>query len=186
MTKSKLYTATGDNGTTSLVGGQRVPKNSTRLEAYGTIDEFSATLGLILSSPSCPPEIKQQLLDIQDMLFNFGGYLATLPDPDTTPAAWGLTQEHIEALERAIDTLDEKTPKVNAFVLPGGCMEAAYAHLARTVCRRAERRVLDLTAESYVDPALLRYLNRLSDYLFILARYLNFVSGTEEITWHKH
>lgn len=185
MAKSKLYTGTGDNGTTSLVGGQRIAKNSVRLEAYGTIDEFSATLGLILSYPDCPEAIRKRLHGVQNMLFNFGGYLASLPAPGEEPPAWGLGQHHITDLETWIDTLDSETPEANAFVLPGGCMLSAYAHLARTVCRRAERRVLALAEESYVDPSLLRYLNRLSDCLFILARYFNHTAGVDEILWHK-
>lgn len=185
MTKSRLYTGTGDAGTTSLVGGTRVKKNSVRLEAYGTLDEFSSFLGCVLSDPQCPKEAKKQLLDVQNMLFNLGGYLASEVPDGETPAAWGLTLRHIERLEGWIDALDEQTPKVNAFVLPGGCMLAARAHVARTVCRRAERRILALAEEAYVDPNLLRYLNRLSDYLFILARLFNFVAGVDEITWHK-
>ncbi len=185
MTKSRLYTGTGDAGTTSLVGGTRVKKNSVRLEAYGTLDEFSSLLGCVLSDQKCNEETKGQLLSVQNMLFNLGGYLASEVPDGETPAAWGLTEKHIARLEGWIDALDEQTPKVNAFVLPGGCMLAAKTHVARTVCRRAERRILDLAEESYVDPNLLRYLNRLSDYLFILARYFNFLSDVADITWHK-
>lgn len=185
MAKSKLYTRSGDAGSTSLVGGERVPKNSTRLEAYGTLDEFSAFLGVVLSDPSCLEEVRGQLQAIQRMMFNFGGYLATQPAPGTTPAAWGLTPEHTARLEGWIDALDEQTPSVNAFVLPGGCPLSAHAHVARTVCRRAERRILALAEQSYVDPALIAYINRLSDYLFILARYFNFMAGVSELTWHK-
>ncbi len=185
MEKSKLYTRTGDAGTTSLVGGTRVKKNSVRLEAYGTLDEFSSFLGCVLSEPSCPPSVKEQLLEVQNMMFNFGGYLASETPEGESPAAWGLTEDHIKEMERWIDELDSATPKVNAFVLPGGCMPAAHAHVARSVCRRAERRILDLAEVEYVDPALLRYINRLSDYLFILARYLNHTNGVDEIIWRK-
>ena len=158
---------------------QRAPR------AYGTLDEFSSLLGCVLSDQKCNEETKGQLLSVQNMLFNLGGYLASEVPDGETPAAWGLTEKHIARLEGWIDALDEQTPKVNAFVLPGGCMLAAKTHVARTVCRRAERRILDLAEESYVDPNLLRYLNRLSDYLFILARYFNFLSDVAEITWHK-
>lgn len=183
--KSNLYTGGGDAGMTSLVGGQRVPKNSLRLEAYGTVDEFSSFLGVVLSDAACPPEIRTTLLGVQNMLFNLGGYLATRPEPGTQPAAWGLTADHVARLERDIDTLDGATPKIRAFVLPGGTPLAAHTHVARTVCRRAERRILDLAAEEYVDPLLLKYFNRLSDYLFILARYLNHKGGVAEIIWQK-
>lgn len=185
MEKSKLYTGTGDTGTTSLVGGSRIKKNSIRLEAYGTVDEFSSCLGTILSDTICPEEVKGQLLKIQNMLFNIGGYLASEVPANTKPAVWSLNADHIERLEEWIDSLDGQTPKVNAFVLPGGCMLSAKAHVARTVCRRAERRILDLADEEYVDSLVIRYFNRLSDYLFIMARYFNFINGVGEITWHK-
>ena len=207
MGKSNLYTRTGDAGETSLVGGERVRKSSARLEAYGTLDEFSSFLGVVLSAPSCPEELKGQLLKIQNELFNLGAYLATAPAPGTTPSC-GLTDADLSELEGWIDALDEQTPKIRAFVLPGGCELAAHAHVARTVCRRAERRILALTEEesvaagvdfeetedrdsplsptgTYVDPMLLRYINRLSDYLFIAARWLNFMAGVDEIVWQQ-
>lgn len=186
MTKSKLYTRTGDLGTTSLVGGTRVQKQCARLEAYGTVDEFSSNLGCVLSNPECPPEQKLQLLQIQNMLFNLGGYLACEVKPASTPEAWGLTEENTRQLESWIDTLDAETPKVNAFVLPGGTPLSAQTHVARTVCRRAERRIIALAADEYVDPNLVAYFNRLSDYLFILARYFNHKAGVAEITWRKN
>lgn len=191
MSKSNLYTRTGDQGTTSLVGGTRVKKNCLRLESYGTIDEFSSQLGVILSNPECPDEVKGQLRIIQNMLFNLGGYLAceSVPADEASsgsgPKVWVLKDADLVQLEGWIDALDEQTPKVNAFVLPGGCVLSAQAHVARTVCRRAERLILSLAEKEYVDPLLLSYINRLSDYLFILARYFNFISGVEEITWHK-
>lgn len=185
MPKSNLYTRTGDNGTTSLVGGERVRKDSLRLEAYGTLDEFSATLGCILSDPGCPEEIRGQLLEVQNMLFNLGCYLATSVKDGETPAVAGLGEEDTARLEGWIDALDEQTPKIRAFVLPGGCMLSARTHVARTVCRRSERRIISLAEAEYVSPALLEYINRLSDYLFILARYFNFLQGVEEIVWKK-
>ncbi len=199
MPKSNLYTRTGDSGTTSLVGGTRVKKNCARLNAYGTIDEFSAHLGVVLSAPECPEEIRTYLHDMQSMLFNLGGYLAC-ESPQLTDVSseapenlekkygvnsWGLTEETLEQLERMIDKLDADTPKVNAFVLPGGTPISAQTHVARTVCRRAERCILILADEAYVDPLAIRYLNRLSDYLFILARYFNHLFGVAELTWHK-
>ena len=185
MAKSNLYTRTGDAGTTSLVGGIRIAKDSVRLEAYGTLDEFSSFLGCVLSDPDCPEEVKGQLLNVQNILFNLGSYLATEVAEGTEPPVWGLTSEDISELEGWIDALDEQTPRIKAFVLPGGCMLAAKAHVARTVCRRAERRIITLANSEYVDPALTSYINRLSDYLFILARYFNFMQGVEEIIWRK-
>lgn len=182
--KSQLYTRTGDQGTTSLVGGERVKKNSVRLEAYGTIDELSSCLGNVASDPDCDAEVKGQIHEIQNELFNIGGYLATAPAEGTEPEC--ITAEaRIPVLEGWIDALDEQTPKIRAFVLPGGCSGASKAHVARTVCRRAERRILDLTEYEYVDPAVTKYINRLSDYLFIAARYLNFIRGEEEVVWKK-
>lgn len=185
MAKSNLYTGTGDNGTTSLIGGARIKKNSPRLEAYGTVDEFSSFLGIILSDALCPDDVKKQLVSIQNMLFNIGCYLAAENPAETTPDKCGLTPAHVETLEKWIDSLDEQTPKVNAFVLPGGCMLAAKTHVARTVCRRAERRILDVADEEYIDPLVIKYFNRMSDYLFILARHFNFTKGVSELLWHK-
>lgn len=191
MAKSNLYTRTGDQGTTSLVGGTRVKKNCLRLDTYGTIDEFSSQLGVILSNPECPEEVRGQLREIQNMLFNLGGYLASESVPadeassGAVPKVWGLKEADLTRLEGWIDALDEQTPKINAFVLPGGCPLSAQAHVARTVCRRDERLILSLAEQEYVDPLLIQYMNRLSDYLFILARYFNFMAGVDEITWHK-
>ncbi len=210
MPKSNLYTRTGDHGTTSLVGGTRVKKNCLRLDTYGTIDEFSSQLGVILSEPDCPEEVRGQLREVQNMLFNLGGYLAcesvptesidektakeggeTSSTSDTSapkvelPKVWGLKEDDLKRLEGWIDALDEQTPKINAFVLPGGCPLCAKTHVARSVCRRAERLIIGLSETEYVDPLLISYINRLSDYLFILARYFNFMAGVEEITWQK-
>lgn len=181
--KSNLYTGTGDLGTTSLVGGERIGKCSVRLEAYGTVDEFSSFLGIVLSSGECPEKLKAQMLSIQNRLFDVGCYLATGVAEGEKPGCNGTLHEDIKDVENWIDELDGSTPKIRAFVLPGGCELAAHCHVARTVCRRAERRILALAAEEYVDPKLLSWFNRLSDYLFIAARYLNHASGIEEITW---
>ncbi|MDE6341127.1 MAG: cob(I)yrinic acid a,c-diamide adenosyltransferase [Muribaculaceae bacterium] len=181
--KSNLYTRTGDNGSTSLVGGERISKICPRLEAYGTLDEFSSFLGVVLSEPSCPGFLKDQLLQIQNSLFDAGCYLATAVAPGTTPRCNGLSEASISEVEEWIDSLDSQTPKIRAFVLPGGSMPAAHCHVARAVCRRAERCILKLGAEEYVDPTLLRWINRLSDYLFIAARYLNHEAGIDEIIW---
>ena len=184
--KSNLYTGTGDAGTTSLVGGQRISKCSPRLEAYGTLDEFSSFVGVVLSSEKCPSELKAQLLDVQNRLFDVGCYLATAVSGDETPSCAGIDSSAITQVEGWIDVLDAQTPKIRAFVLPGGCELAAHCHVARTVCRRAERRILALAEDEYVDPLLLRWMNRLSDYLFIAARHLNYVEGVAELVWHPN
>lgn len=186
MSKSNLYTRTGDSGTTSLVGGERVKKNSVRLEAYGTIDELSSQLGVFEATPNCPAEVRGQIEQVQNELFNLGSYLATAPAPGAEPAAPSLADGRKTAeLEGWIDSLDEQTPAIRAFVLPGGSLAAAQAHVCRVVCRRAERRLLDLADVEYVDPALIRYINRLSDYLFIAARFCNFMQGVAEVVWKQ-
>lgn len=183
--KSLLYTRTGDEGSTSLVGGERVPKNSVRLEAYGTIDELSSALGVIASDKGCVDEVRGQIQEVQNELFNIGSYLATRVESGQEPECASLHNGKIEELEGWIDSLDEQTPKIRAFVLPGGTKLSAETHVARTICRRSERRILDLSDESFVDSAVLKYVNRLSDYLFIAARYFNFIAGVEEVVWKK-
>lgn len=183
--KSQLYTRTGDTGTTSLVDGSRVKKNCIRIEAYGTIDELSSALGLIAAEKECPAEVKGQLLEVQNELFNIGCYLATDVPVGEHPVCASLEGGMMEQLEGWIDALDQQTPKIRAFVLPGGSRIAASTHLARTICRRAERRVLDLADTSWVDPLVIKYINRLSDYLFIAARFINFMLGEAEITWRQ-
>ncbi|MBP3298062.1 MAG: cob(I)yrinic acid a,c-diamide adenosyltransferase [Muribaculaceae bacterium] len=185
MEKSKLYTRTGDTGTTSLVGGQRAQKDDVRLEAYGTVDEFSAHLGLLLANDTNEIAIQSILRNILNRLFNVGAYLATAPEPGTEPQPQGLTDDDVKEIEQAIDALDAQTPKVNSFVLPAGTEAASQAHIARTVCRRAERRIVALSRTSYVAPIVLTYFNRLSDFLFILARFYNFQAGIAETLWSK-
>lgn len=182
MEKSRLYTGGGDDGTTSLVGGERARKDCVRLEAYGTVDEFSAFLGVLAAWPSLNEKIKVQLQEIQNRLFDIGGYLASRPGGTGLPPV-GCLADCCDRLEGWIDELDAATPKIRAFVLPGGCEAAAHAHVARTVCRRAERRIVALGCEEEVDANVSRYFNRLSDYLFILARYLNHEAGVGEIIW---
>lgn len=184
MEKSNLYTGGGDAGMTSLVGGERVRKDSDRLEAYGTVDEFSATLGVVAAHVPEDSEIEKQLLKVQNRLFDVGGYLASQPGGKGINAVAGIS-ESCEEVEKWIDALDSATPKIRAFVLPGGCPAASFAHVARTVCRRAERRLFALSLVEDVDPQVCRYFNRLSDYLFILARNLNHASGVSEIIWRQ-
>ncbi len=183
--KSNLYTGTGDAGTTCLVGGERVSKTCRRLEAYGTVDELSSFIGVVAASPDCPKELVSQLHDIQNRLFDVGCYLATAVADGMHPDCKGIDASGVNRVEAWIDYLDERTPKIRAFVLPGGSLVAAHCHVARTVCRRAERLILGLASEEYVDPLLLKWFNRLSDYLFIAARYLNHNVGVDEITWHQ-
>lgn len=184
MEKSKLYTGTGDAGTTSLVGGQRVAKDGLRLEAYGTVDEFSAHLGLLTGSPESSVAICALLTGIQNKLFNIGAYLATAGEPALKPEPQGLSQDDIKVTEQAIDAIDAGVPKLNAFILPAGTPAACQAHIARTVCRRAERCIVRLSREEYVSPLVLTYFNRLSDLLFALARSYNHAAGRPETTWH--
>lgn len=196
MKKSLLYTRTGDAGTTSLIGGERVAKNSPRVCAYGAVDELNAMVGLVQAHCAAipPSDADRQLttlLSINNTLFNIGAYLAT-----PSPLKEEMTEEpacpipslpaRLTELEHEIDLLDSEVPQLRQFVLPGGSIAAAHAHVARTVCRRAEREILDLSSTgAYVDPTVITYINRLSDYLFILARYLNHLTSTPEITWKQ-
>lgn len=182
MEKSRLYTGGGDDGSTSLVGGERAGKDSMRLEAYGNVDEFSAFLGVLAAQPDLEASVKEELLKVQNRLFDIGGYLASKPGGNGLPPVKNLV-DSCKEIENWIDRLDSATPEIRAFVLPGGRLSAAHAHVARTVCRRAERRIVALGREEDVDENVKRYFNRLSDYLFILARYLNFRAGVPEIIW---
>lgn len=183
--KSNLYTGTGDDGMTSLVGGERISKTSLRLETYGTIDEVSSLIGVVAASPECPAALADKLKEIQNTLFDIGSYLATpVIEGETLPCNY-IGPASIRQLEEWIDRLDEETPRIKAFVLPGGSLAASQCHVARTVCRRAERLIVALSQREYVDPAVIKWINRLSDFLFIAARNINFIVGVPEITWHK-
>ncbi len=182
--KSNVYTRTGDLGTTSLVGGKRVAKNNARLEAYGTIDEANSWLGLLDASDALPEASHATLRRAMNHLFDIGAALATEPESKWQPSPF--PESAVAALEADIDVLDAQLPRHNRFVLPAGHPDAARANIARTVVRRAERRAIDLNAsEAPVDPIILRYINRLSDYLFVLSRAINFFNGKEEIFWEK-
>lgn len=186
MKKSNVYTRTGDTGATSLVGGKRVKKNDIRIEAYGSVDELNSNLGLLATSSTLKPEQVELLRFVQNKLFNIGAYLATdNPDGDMTQCQ-GLSASDIERVEEMIDTLDAALPPLNNFVLPAGTRTAAHAHVCRTMCRRCERRVVNISDVTYVDPILLKFVNRLSDYLFVLARYVNVSSQVEEMFWDKN
>lgn len=160
-------------------------KTCLRLESYGTIDELSSLLGVVAASLDCTGSIRSQIRSIQNSLFDVGCYLATQAEEGSEPKCGGVDEGLITEIETWIDRLDADTPAVRAFVLPGGCPAASHCHVARTVCRRAERIILALAEREYVDPLLLRWINRLSDYLFIAARHLNHVARVEEITWKK-
>ena len=182
MKKSLVYTKTGDKGTTSLVGGNRVPKTHIRLEAYGTVDELNAHLGLL--NTYLQDEADSHFISgIQHKLFTIGSHLATDQEKTELKAASILTQEDVERIEQEIDRLDEQLPELRAFILPGGSRGAAVCHVCRTVCRRAERRILALSETCTISPEVLAFVNRLSDYLFVLSRKINFDEQNNEIFW---
>lgn len=183
MKKSNIYTRGGDKGRTSLCDGSRVEKDNIRLEAYGTIDELSAHLGLLAALDE-DAENRLFIGKIQQLLFNVGACLAT-PSGKPYPCGCALTDGHVAMLEQAIDSLDATLPPLKAFVLNGGCQAAAQAHVCRTVCRRAERHIVTLYREAEADEVLLRFINRLSDYLFVLARAENKKTLTAEVFWQK-
>ncbi len=183
--KSAIYTRTGDTGTTALVGGSRVDKDHPRLEAYGTIDELNSHLGLLASIANPDPDVAALITEAQNKMFCIGAYLAT-PAPSHPDDVPGLDEADIERIEEVIDRLDATVPPLRAFILPAGCTAACAANVARTVCRRAERRIITLGhSVGRVAPIVVQYVNRLSDFLFIYARYLNISSQTEETPWHK-
>lgn len=184
MKKSSVYTRTGDAGMTSLVGGSRISKSSDRLEAYGTIDELNSYIGLLAALPATADDVRPILLDIQHTLFDIGGYLACDPESDFQLPT-GVTPGRIEAIERMIDLLDSRLPSHNRFILPGGSIESAHCQIARTVCRRAERRIITLSAHAPVAPEVIAYVNRLSDLLFIIARNYNIRQNIAEIFWEN-
>jgi cob(I)alamin adenosyltransferase len=177
----KIYTKKGDSGETSLLGGTRVRKDHLRVEAYGAVDELNSWLGLIACGP-LPAQQGELLLGVQELLFSAGSNLAA--DPESSRMSLPeLRDQDTEALELAIDQLESGLPELKNFILPGGHPASAQVHIARCVCRRAERAVVHLAAESPVEPRVVRYLNRLSDYLFVLARAVSQQTGTEEIPW---
>lgn len=182
MKITKVYTRTGDQGETSLVGGVRIKKSDIRLEAYGTVDELSAHLGMLVAMMS-EGEERDTVIRVQNNLFNVCTHLAT--DQSQTPLypSAHLTDGEVELLEERIDTLMKQLPERQGFILPGGCKTAAQAHICRTVCRRAERRISALAEIAQVGPEMQRYVNRLSDYLFVLAKIINFNEGKSEIIW---
>ena len=182
---SKIYTCTGDKGTTSLVGGQRVSKDNPRLEAYGTIDELNSFIGVVASKIADKTEIEtpENIRWIQGMVFNIGGLLATDTTTTKLPESCYVKKDDISKLEKMIDLAQESLPVQRTFILPGGTEAASFSHVARTVCRRAERLIVTLQSSVELPEEIIVFINRLSDYLFVLARRINYFSGTEEISW---
>ncbi|GHV58530.1 cobalamin adenosyltransferase [Bacteroidia bacterium] len=180
MGKSKIYTRTGDEGYTSLAGGKRVLKTHPRIEAYGTVDELNAFIA-VLSDTIEDREDRVFLSRIQSSLFNLGAYLAT----ESEEKQCSVAPEEIEALEQEIDRIDALIPPLKTFILPGGCPSNSWAHVCRTVCRRAERAIYRLQDEVEITPAILQYINRLSDYFFLFSRKQNFIHAINEITWNN-
>lgn len=181
MGKSNVYTKTGDSGKTSLVGGTRVPKTHMRLEAYGTVDELNSFVGSLIMEVK-DETLLQHLAFIQHKLFSVGGYLAS--EEDVSKNIPSITESDIIRLEGEMDRLDDLIPKVNQFVLPGGSEAAARAHICRTVCRRAERRIYEVSTEYPIEKLILKFVNRLSDFFFVMARY-ECVKNGKEIFWDK-
>lgn len=183
----KIYTRTGDAGDTALFGGGRVSKDHHRVSAYGSVDELNACVGVAVVSVA-DDEIRRRLETIQHDLFAVGAVLATVPAQDDRPRPKGLPElplERIPEMESWMDTADAELPPLRAFILPGGTPGAAALHLARTVCRRAERAVVHLATLEPVDEGIVMYLNRLSDLLFIFARVENLRAGTADVEWRK-
>lgn len=178
----RIYTRTGDRGETGLIGGSRVPKDHLRVEAYGAVDELNAHLGIVRAHVA-DSELGPLLDEIQHRLFDLGAELAA--PAGAAGAAPTIDDAAIEGLERAIDTYQAGLPPLREFILPGGALPAAEVHVARTVCRRAERRLVTLARRETVRPDLLRYLNRLSDFLFVLARVVNQRAGRSDVAWRK-
>lgn len=179
----KIYTKTGDLGKTSLIGGTKVPKSHLRIESYGTVDELNSYIGLV--SDHLTHELtKITLKEIQDRLFTIGSSLACDPDKEPRMKIPDLKEADIVLLENEIDKMNEHLPEMKSFILPGGHAAVSTAHITRCVCRRAERLCVNMQEHNlFVDPLVIKYLNRLSDYLFVLARYAGHLLGIAEIPW---
>ena len=181
---TRVYTRGGDKGMTSLVGGRRVSKASIRLEAYGTVDELSSHIGL-LAAMLHDGHDREMLFRVQNCLFNVCTNLATNQDEtELYPSAY-LPKGEIELMENEVDDVMQLLPERQGFILPGGTQAAAQAHVCRTICRRAERRIVALAEEATVSPEVQQYVNRLSDYFFVLAKKLNFIAGQSEKIWQN-
>jgi cob(I)alamin adenosyltransferase len=175
---SKIYTRTGDDGTTGLGDGSRTPKDSARVEAYGTVDEANSAIGVVLACDAVPPEVRECLTEVQHDLFELGGELCI-------PGHSAVSQVFIDRLEKDLDAFNADLPRLQEFILPGGSLAAAACHVARTTVRRAERRAFTLSQDEDVRPEVIRYLNRLSDLLFVVARVLARAGNGQEVLWDR-
>ena len=178
----KIYTKTGDQGQTGLFGGARVSKASACVDVYGEVDELNSMLGATRAH-GADPRCDGMLHAIQSELFTLGAELASQPDKHVNLGVSLLAEDQVKALEHAIDALERDLSPLKTFILPGGCAEAAFLHLARTTCRRAERKLVALADNEPVRPELVRYLNRLSDLLFVMARHANFRANVQDVPW---
>jgi cob(I)alamin adenosyltransferase len=186
LTTPKIYTKTGDQGKTSLVNGERVSKSHLRLDCYGSVDELNSVIGVLLSHLQSHgfEGVTRFLTQTQNNLFNLGSQLAC-PDTKLSSQLPQITQQHIQAIESEIDQISKDLPPLKQFILPGGHLLSSHAHVARTVCRRVERICCHLAETETLPESIIPYLNRLNDYLFVLARHLNHHLGTAEVTWKK-
>ncbi len=179
----KIYTKTGDKGNTSLIGGVRVSKSHIRIESYGTVDELNSYLGMVNDMCS-NKEINESLREIQDRLFTIGSILATNPDKEVKMKLPDLHEGDVEWLEKEIDKMNEVLPEMRSFILPGGNLASSACHVARCICRRGERICVSMQEHNeHIPPLVIQYLNRLSDYLFELARYISHINNAPEIPW---
>ena len=179
---TKVYTRTGDDGTTALGTGKRLPKESPRIAAYGTVDELNSILGVVVAQ-GLPDELAEPLMVIQNDLFHLGSDLCIPEDDPDAPEVPRIETRHVDRLEGWIDGWQEDLEPLQNFILPGGSLPAAHLHVARTVCRRAERDVTALSRDEFVGAPVIHYLNRLSDALFVMARYANLKSGIGDVLW---
>jgi cob(I)alamin adenosyltransferase len=179
----KIYTKTGDKGGTSLIGGVRVPKSHIRIEAYGTVDELNSFIGMV-NDIAHDKTISEWLREIQDRLFTVGSVLATAPDKDVKMKLPDVHDSDVKWLEEHIDEMNEELPEMRSFILPGGNLASSTCHVARCVCRRAERICVAMQENNeYIPELIIQYLNRLSDFLFVLARYIAHENGAEDLPW---
>ena len=179
---SRIYTRTGDDGTTGLGAGHRVPKEHPRVEAYGTVDELNSHLGVVLAS-GVDDALREPLVRVQNQLFDLGSGLCMLPDDKAKWPVPEIEEAHVEELEQLMDRLSAELPPLKSFILPGGHAAAAHLHVARCVCRRAERLVVSLSRTESLGEWDTRFLNRLSDALFVMARFQNLRAGVEDVKW---